>query len=164
MPTSDGTTPFHLAGMCVHINRALCIELRVACRYLVWQGQMEVCKYLLARGADPHKSNSYGCSAAHWCCQSAASKRSLVLCKWLLANEVDFTTLNANGQGCLHKAAQRGNMHCCQWLLHNVKLGPAHFRPNLDERSTPSELARYAGFSELASLLKESEEVEQDST
>ena len=65
--------------------------------------------------ADPHTRNSYGCNAAMWAAQGGAP---LDLCRYMHAElAVDFTRVNANGQGCLHKAAQRGQQDMCEWLL-----------------------------------------------
>lgn len=79
--------------------------------------------------------------------------------RYLFRLGVDFTRINDNGQGCLHKASQRGNSEFCKWLLGTpgLVLGPEHFRPNKAEKSAPSELALYTGNDELSKWLKEKE-------
>jgi len=79
-----------------------------------------------------------------WVSQSPTPS-NLPLCKYFFSLGVDFSLINENGQGCLHKAAQRGNMDLCKWLLTEVNLSIEHFKPNAAEKSTPSQLAFFAG-------------------
>ena len=73
----------------------------------------------------------------------------------LISVEVDLERINDNGQGCLHKAAQRRNRAVCEWLLEVAQLKrQEHFTPNKAEKSVPSDLAKYAGDAELAALLE----------
>ncbi|GBG31240.1 Ankyrin repeat domain-containing protein 17 [Hondaea fermentalgiana] len=138
--TGDGTTP-------------LC--------FAAWQGHVEVCKYLIEKaGASPATSNSFGCNLAMWVAQSPQHESALTLCDYLLERGVDFTRINHNGQGCLHKAAQRGNRAVCEWLLRKAGLGPEHFAPNENEKSRPSELAKFAGHDALSSYLSLQESTE----
>eukprot|EP00516_Mucochytrium_quahogii_P006679 CAMPEP_0203756486 /NCGR_PEP_ID=MMETSP0098-20131031/9765_1 /ASSEMBLY_ACC=CAM_ASM_000208 /TAXON_ID=96639 /ORGANISM=" , Strain NY0313808BC1" /LENGTH=712 /DNA_ID=CAMNT_0050648391 /DNA_START=112 /DNA_END=2247 /DNA_ORIENTATION=- len=119
MRSSDGTT-------------ALCLA--------AWQGRTDICKFLIeCCKADPHTVNSYGCNVAMWVSQSPTPS-NLPLCKYFFSLGVDFSLINENGQGCLHKAAQRGNMDLCKWLLTEVNLSIEHFKPNAAEKSTPSQL------------------------
>lgn len=112
--------------------------------------------------ADVHTVNSYGCNAAMWACQGGTG---LEICRFLFVRGINFMRLNANGQGCLHKAAQRGQMDVSKWLvsasdgpqLFSAEEGAVHFSPNDFEKSTPSVLAKYAGFDELAEWLAEKE-------
>lgn len=135
--SNDGTTPFCLAA---------------------WQGHLDVCRYLVSRGAVPTRVNSYGCNAAMW---AAQGPNTCVETFEYLHGElgVDVEAVNDNGQGCLHKAAQRGNAAVCRWLLEGAGIrGSAHLEPNLDEKSTPSELAAYAGEPLLARYLRKFED------
>lgn len=134
--TADGTTAFCWAA---------------------WQGHEAVLRYLAQAGCNPHLLNSYGCNAAMWATQSSAP---LALCCFLhTVLGVDFTRVNANGQGCLHKAAQRGRRDICEWLLRKPEeggvglAGEETFAPNAAEKSSPSDLARYGGHDELAEFL-----------
>lgn len=132
-PSADGTTPFCLA---------------------VWQGHLDVCRFLVTAKADPHASNSYGCNAALWAAQGPAT--SVDTFAYLVSLGVDLERINDNGQGCLHKAAQRRNGAVCRWLLEVAEIrSPHHFEPNASERSVPSTLARYAGDDRLAEMLLE---------
>jgi ankyrin repeat protein len=156
-PSGDGTT-------------ALCLA--------VWQGRVEVVTYLISQcAADPHLVNGYGCNLAMWCAQSPGVQRennpdfeaaavansagvvnSLITTTFELAQYlhdfgVNFTLINHNGQGCLHKAAQRGHEQMCKWLVQKIGLEPLHFKPNSGEQSTPSTLAKYAGHDRLAEWL-----------
>ena len=151
--TADGTTAFCWAA---------------------WQGHLAVCRYLAARGADAHSSNSYGCNAALWACQGRAAaagpgasdeaEPALALCRFLHGElGVDFTLINANGQSCLHKAAQRGRADVCAWLLGaevGLALDGPHGAPNFGEGSRPAALARFAGHEELAKWLEERQQEE----
>ena len=135
--SSDGTTPLCLAA---------------------WQGHVDVCIYLVSKGANPHKVNSYGCNIAMWIAQSSAFDKNAILrlAQFFYGDcHVDFTLLNSNGQGCLHKAAQRGNGILCKWLIEETVLkdDKKHFLPNEYEKSTPSQLAGYEGYKDLADYL-----------
>jgi ankyrin repeat protein len=130
--STDGTTPFSLA---------------------VWQGHLDVCGFLVECGADAHRFNSYGCNAAMWAAQGPGG--SVTVFEYLRRLDVDVDRINDNGQGCLHKAAQRGNREICNWLLKVAQIRSAHhFQPNLIEKSIPSELARFAGDDVLAKTLE----------
>eukprot|EP00040_Diaphanoeca_grandis_P014720 m.74828 g.74828 ORF g.74828 m.74828 type:complete len:493 (+) comp24701_c0_seq3:217-1695(+) len=134
-PAADGTTPFHLA---------------------VWQSQLETCRYLLDAGADAHVRNNYGCNSALWASQGPAANTHVF--EFLRGLGVDFHHINDNGQGCLHKAAQRGSFLVCRWLLQVANIcDEKQFRPNNVEKSAPSDLARYNGSTELSDWLKEQE-------
>merc|ERR1711971_1157458 len=118
----------------------------------VWQGQMDVLHYLLSQRANPHATNSHGCNAAMWAAQGPRTTVSIL--EELKGLSVNMDAININGQGCLHKAAQRGNKEICVWLLEVANIRhPGHFEPNASEKSVPSELARYAGQPGLAAWL-----------
>jgi ankyrin repeat protein len=164
------------AARCAIVNAATEDGTTAFC-WAAWQGHAAVCKYLVSAGADPKVVNSYGCNAAMWACQGcadgdadrspllptakAAAASSLELCRYLLHLGLDFSLLNANGQGCLHKAAQRGNRDVCEWLLGPevafAANGAKVLGPNSAEGSRPSSLARFAGHGDLATWLSEKE-------
>ena len=92
--TNDGTTPFHLA---------------------VWQNEIQVCRYMIERGCNVNHINSYGCNSVLWAGQGLNTDRAIF--ELLLQHKCDFHVFNENGQGILHKAAQRGNSEVCKMLL-----------------------------------------------
>ena len=122
----DGTTPFHLA---------------------VWQNHRPMCELLLVLGANAHAVNHHGCNAAMWAAQSPSDADTggstvvIAMLVYLKELNVDLELINVNGQGCLHKAAQRCRRHVCEWLLDVAQLqDPAHFLPNKKEQNIPSAL------------------------
>jgi len=132
----DGTTPLCLA---------------------VYQGHFDLSKKLILDfGADVLTVNSFGCNLAMWLAQ-ARDEDCVGMCEFLLELDVKFNLINENGQGALHKAAQRGKFGMCKWLLNSGLLDKKHFRPNAFEGSTPSQLARFGGFPELERFLLEHE-------
>eukprot|EP00039_Didymoeca_costata_P007254 m.97757 g.97757 ORF g.97757 m.97757 type:complete len:260 (+) comp13612_c0_seq2:2079-2858(+) len=167
----SGRTPLHYAARNGHLHVVRWLIEEKGCPvdqgtadgttafcWAVWQGHEQVCRYLIEKGASPTTVNSYGCNAAMWACQG---KATISLCDYLFEGlKVPFNLINANGQGCIHKAAQRGRHALCEWLLHGA---PALankkelINPNAHEKSTPSQLADYAGFTELAEWLKNQE-------
>ena len=100
----------------------------------------------------------------------AAQGGHLAVCRYLQSASVAFETINANGQGCLHKAAQRGHADVARWLVgpevgllredRNVD-ARLHRQANKSEGARPSNLARSGGHDELAKWL-EVEEVAGD--
>jgi len=80
---------------------------------------------------------------------------------------------HTQGQGCLHKAAQRGHAAVCAWLLSPEESGGVpggsilapgkptgrrHCTGNLHEGARPSDLARCGGHEALALALLEAED------
>ncbi|KAG1670740.1 hypothetical protein FOA52_013967 [Chlamydomonas sp. UWO 241] len=129
--------------------------------WAVWQDHEPTCRYLVSAGCDPHAVNAFGCNAAMWAAQGGAS---LALCRYLHQDlRVDFSLINAGGQGCLHKAAQRGRADICEWLLASAADGGVgldgseHFQPNAREQSRPSDLAHFGGHLDIAAFLRQRE-------
>ncbi|KAL7452546.1 hypothetical protein ACHAWC_007684, partial [Mediolabrus comicus] len=91
--TQDGTTAFCWAA---------------------WQGHLNVMRFLSASAADIHAENSFGCNAVLWTAQGDASIETL---EWLQSVGLDFYTVNSNGHTALHKAAQRGSITACKWIV-----------------------------------------------
>jgi hypothetical protein len=131
--------------------------------WAAWQGHVPAARFLVAEArCDPHARNAFRCTPAHW----AAQGGNVPMCEYLHALGVSFGELNSQDQGCLHKAAQRGHAHVCDWLL-----GPAvgllapgnpggklHCGGNKSEGARPSELARCGGHHQLARRLADAEE------
>lgn len=134
--THDGTSPLHWA---------------------VWRGELDVSRYLVDEaGADLHATNAYGCNAIQWAAQSDTGE--LKMCQWLRDRGLDLHLLNRNGHSALHKAAVKGNVATCEWLLaaHGGGLGIRHLQGDQDG-NTPSRMARFEGFVELAQALEKYE-------
>ena len=84
------------------------------------------------------------------------------MCMLLLHDfEVDFTLLNHNLHSVFHKAAVKGNIDVCRWLLESSGINPGDIAKLLraDKAGNhPSELARLEGHTELSHLLATAEE------
>ena len=128
--TPDGTTPLMLA---------------------VWKGHRRAADYLISAGADLHALNRFGCNAAQW----AAQAGDVGMCAWLRKRGLDMRVINHNGHSALHKAAQKQQREVCEWLVTKCGLGLEHMRPDSHDSSTPGDLARAEGATELADWLDE---------
>ena len=140
--TKDGTTGFHWA---------------------VWQGHLNVAQWLVSAEAkaDFRSVNSYGCNAVQW----AAQQDNVGMCRFLKEIGLDLTLKNNNGHSAVHKAAVKGRLDVCKWLLESSEHGGGglsadHLKADGDG-NTPSEMARIEGFAELASFLKNKENESQ---
>ncbi len=71
---------------------------------------------------------------------------------------LDFSILNKNGHSALHKAAIKGNMDACKWLMSpdGGSLEGRHCQPD-DGGFAPSTFAINNGFPELSLMLQEFE-------
>lgn len=96
--TVDGTTAFHWA---------------------VWQGQLNVCRWVIEIGCNWKSLNKYGCHAMQW----AAQTDRLDVCRFLTHSGLDPTLFNCNGHSASHKAAVKGQYKVCRWLVQGVQLG-----------------------------------------
>jgi ankyrin repeat protein len=143
----------------VNINSAT-IDGTTAFCWACWQGNIDIMKYLVTKGADIHLVNTYGCNAALWCAQSeSANLRSMV---WLDSIGVDIECVNDNGHSIFHKAAQRGKSDIIKWWLstrYNDErmLGAIHMIAPDEQHFTPSDLAGSEGYIELAKWLVDQE-------
>jgi ankyrin repeat protein len=125
-----------------------------ALHWAVWRGELGVAQYLVDEaGADLHSTNHFGCNAIQWAAQSDSGE--LRMCRWLRDRGLDMKLLNRNGHSALHKAAVKGNRAACEWLLaaDGGGLGVRHLQPDGDG-NTPSRMARFEGFGELADHLE----------
>ena len=100
-----------------------------------------------------NKLNSYGCNASQW----LALRGDVESMKYFLSLGLDFKILNRNGHSALHKAAIKGNMAACIWLLTpeqegGAGLGLEHMQPD-DDNFTPMLFATANGHSELGRIL-----------
>ncbi|OQS07850.1 hypothetical protein THRCLA_00154 [Thraustotheca clavata] len=127
-PTEDGTTPFHFA---------------------VWNQQYEMCQWLINEAkCDVHRLNSYGCNASQW----SSLTGSVKMMELLQEHGVDLGIRNYNGHSALHKAALRGHLDICRWLVTKGKLGLDHMQADADG-FTPITFASANGFQAVGNYL-----------
>mmetsp|Transcript_34605 Transcript_34605/g.70678 ORF Transcript_34605/g.70678 Transcript_34605/m.70678 type:complete len:1015 (-) Transcript_34605:72-3116(-) len=127
--TKDGTSTLHLA---------------------IWGGHHDsVASWLYDNGADLHRLNSWRCNAAHF----AALAGNLDSLKWLMSLGLDLSNVNNQGHNALHKAAYGGHQSLCEWL-QDEPCSLDRSASIADVRGqTPVDLAKKAGFSDLAMWL-----------
>ena len=136
--TADGTASIHLAA---------------------YTGKIDTCIWMIDEmKCDLHILNSFGCNTSQWC----AINGSIPLMKFFLQRGLDFTILNKNGHSAIHKAAIKGNIKTCEWLLKAIidggaGLGMVHCRKDR-EGNLPSTLSKENGFEELAEYLSQFED------
>ncbi|ETW03927.1 hypothetical protein H310_04345 [Aphanomyces invadans] len=127
-PTDDGTTAFH---------------------YAVWNAQLATCVWLVTTGqCNVHSINSYGCNASQWACLTGR----IDVLAFLHRQRVDFKLVNHNGHSALHKAAMKGHMDACRWLVAVAGLDHRHMLED-DDGFTPSRFAIENGYPELGAYL-----------
>ena len=126
--TKDGTTPFHWA---------------------VWQGHRAVCKWIVESfGSERARAtNAFGCNAFHW----AALQNDVPMARFLLYEcGVDPMKRNNQGHSSIHKAAWRGAAEIARWLYEENSVPITAFAEPDVRGYRPSDIARLAGHSELA--------------
>ena len=131
--TQDGTTAFCWAS---------------------WQCHLDIMRYLRDAGCDIHTENSFGCNAVLWTAQGDATVETL---SWLWQAGMNFYTVNANGHTALHKAAQRGSITACEWIvdtfMRDDPRGLIFIGPDA-EGHCPSDLCSMDGHKELAEWMQ----------
>ena len=131
--TQDGTTAFCWAS---------------------WQGHLNVMRFLRDAGCDIHAENNFGCNAVLWVAQGDATVETL---SWIRHAGVDFYTVNSNGHTALHKAAQRGSMTACKWIvdtfMRDDPKGLIFIGPDA-EGHCPSDLCSMDGHKKLAKWMQ----------
>ncbi|KAL3788790.1 hypothetical protein HJC23_006243 [Cyclotella cryptica] len=115
-------------------------------------------KFLYKTGCEVNSLNMFGCNALLWCSQGAATPEILT---WLFESNADFSLVNDNGHSALHKAAQRGNIPACKWLVDKFLLnhnfdGILFIGPDA-EGACPSDLSGMNGHESLAHWLSQHE-------
>jgi hypothetical protein len=96
--SGEGSTPLHMA---------------------CYGGHPKVVRYLVSKGADPGKTNEWGCTSAHWVAMTISPSTADVreLCTYLFKKHgVSFAEAQNQGHTALHKAAHRRNEHVIRWL------------------------------------------------
>ena len=135
--TSDGTTAFCWAS---------------------WQGHLDIMKFLHDNGCDIHLTNIFGCNSVLWAAQGAGS---CVIMSWLFEVGLDFTLINSNGHGALHKAAQRGSEEVVHWLVNSVLCNKSSIAWDMlkpdEEGHCPSDLAQMEHHEQLAQEISKHE-------
>lgn len=139
--TDDGTTVFHWTS---------------------WQGHVEILELLIGCAKDTEKlvqhCNSYGCNAALWAAQGAASVATFQFLQFV---KCPLNVVNHAQHGVLHKAAQRGNPEICEWFVNAVLCRETEWRligPD-EDGCLPSDIAGMQGSEELALYLMHQEEI-----
>ena len=104
--SGDGTTPLHLA---------------------CFGGHAHAFELLVDHGADPHRRNDWGCTAAHWIAMTKSQSKDEVwsFCKELQRRGVSFADKQMQGHTALHKAAQRKNRLVVEWMAGSEADGGA---------------------------------------
>lgn len=111
--TENGTTPLHFA---------------------IWMGHHECVRWLIEVGkCDVNRRNAFGCNAGHW----GAYNGDVAMLRYLQSQGLDLLHINHNLRSALHKAAVRGNVEACHWLLTardqgGAGLGLRHMQPELE--------------------------------
>ncbi|KAL7519941.1 hypothetical protein ACHAWX_004695 [Stephanocyclus meneghinianus] len=167
----SGRTPLHWSARNGHLDvveyliarcnvdiEARTLDGTTSFCWAAWQGHLSVMKFLYKNGCEVNSENSFGCNAVLWCSQGAATPEILT---WLFESNADFNLVNDNGHSALHKAAQRGNIPACKWLVdmfllnHNLH-GFSFIGPD-SEGACPSDLCGMNGHESLAHWLSKHE-------
>jgi len=173
-PRKDGRTAVHWAARNGHLD--VCKYLITSCgvdanvttydgdscfMLAAWQGHLKLCKWLVSHAkADPHQVNRWGCNAVFKAARMDGSNSSLEVFRYVVADlQVNSELINGNGHSVLHKAAIYGREDIVRYLLEsNYCCGQEHVMAD-KLNQTPSEMARYNGFAELAGILRHHEDV-----
>ncbi|KAH9144184.1 hypothetical protein AeRB84_011864 [Aphanomyces euteiches] len=148
-PTHDGTTPLHYAvyGEQHEMVRWL-VYIVVTVNRLADECNRGEC------GSDIHRLNTFGCNASQWCAMTG----NVAILKYLVDQGLDCAILNRNGHSALHKAAIKGHIEICEWLitpraLGGGGLGLRHMQLD-DEGFTPTTFASANGHMRLSEILQ----------
>ena len=118
--TDNGTVPLHFS---------------------IWMGHLDLVKWLIEDvHCDINHRNIHGCNASHWC----AFNGDVNMFVYLRSKGLEVYHINGNKRSALHKAAVKGNVETCRWLIEYCKFGYRHMQPDV-EGDTPMSLAKSCG-------------------
>ena len=80
--------------------------------------QLEICKYLLSKGANPGLTTSNNATALHYISRIKDHSLLASLLKTLVDKGADVNHPNTHGNTPLHEACVRGSATCTQFLLN----------------------------------------------
>jgi ankyrin repeat protein len=103
---------------------------------------------------DIHRLNVFGCNASQWCAMTG----NVEILQYLVDQGLDCSILNRNGHSALHKAAIKGRVEMCTWLLRPLKLSGGglnlrHMQKD-DEGFTPMTFASANGHVALGEFIQ----------
>ena len=114
-------------------------------------GHLDLVKWLTEEvHCNINHRNIHGCNASHWC----AFNGDVNMFIYLQSKGLEVHHINGNKRSALHKAAVKGNVEVCRWLLEDSKFGYEHMQPDI-EGDTPMSLAKSCGNLELEVYLME---------
>ena len=111
-----------------------------------YQGEVEVAKDSLAKGADLNYRATNGWTSLHAACYSGV----LDVVKFLCSKGIDVEVVNLLMQRPLHMAASGGRFEVAQWLCDIMS---ADIKAKTAGGGTAVEIAKHGGHAELAEML-----------
>ena len=81
--------------------------------------QMEICKILLLKSANPSLATSNNATALHYLARMRDHPMLLPILKLVLDKGADVNHPNTHGSTPLHEASLRGSLICIQFLVNN---------------------------------------------
>ncbi|RHZ03620.1 hypothetical protein DYB37_010945 [Aphanomyces astaci] len=108
------------------------------------------------KGIRVHQMLNHNISFANIYLRLLCTKGSVDMLKFLHCQQLDFALINRNGHSALHKAAIKGHLEACRWLLDVAGLGWNHMQKD-EDGFTPQRFAMENGHVELGAYLAQAE-------